>query len=322
MAVLDIEETKEVIEKIVSLQEFPHVSLLFGTYNKHIKLLADMFNVKIIARENLKIYGEKLAVERVFMAIDCIKKHILQHGRVSEPEIQEMIVSFAEIHEKAKIKSKEDGFPVAPRTAGQRKYMEAIRNHEIVFAIGPAGTGKTFLAVAMALDALRQGNVKKIVLVRPAVEAGEKLGFLPGDYQEKIDPYLRPLYDSLYNLIEYNRLQRYIEKGIIEIAPLAYMRGRTLESAFIILDEAQNTTEAQMKMFLTRLGVDSRIVITGDITQIDLVDNTKSGLIHVQQVLSGIDGLCFFYLSKEDIVRHRLVQKIVAAYEKNAESQS
>ncbi|NUM35361.1 MAG: PhoH family protein [Candidatus Brocadiae bacterium] len=318
MSILDIDTTKEVIEKVISLQEFPNVSLLFGSYNKHIKLMKDAFNVKIVARENLRVYGDRIAVERVFMVVDCIKNRILQHNKISESEIEEMIHSFIEVHDQTKSKNKEDIFPVAPRTPGQRRYMEAIRKHEIVFAIGPAGTGKTFLAVAMALDYLRQGDVKKIVLVRPAVEAGEKLGFLPGDYQEKIDPYLRPLYDSLYNLMEYNRLQRYIEKGIVEIAPLAYMRGRTLESAFIILDEAQNTTESQMKMFLTRLGVESRIVVTGDITQVDLAHDERSGLIHAQKVLEGVDGLCFFYLGKEDIVRHRLVQKIVAAYEKDS----
>lgn len=319
--VLELEEEKGSTEKIISLEEFPNISLLFGNYNRNIKLMREAFHVKIIARDNLKVYGEKDAIERVACVVEDIKEKILREKTISETAVEKIIEAHREVVEKdSPGRIVEGTFPIAPRTAGQRKYMQAIRENEIVFAIGPAGTGKTFIAVAMALEALRLGAVKKIVLVRPAVEAGEKLGFLPGDFQAKIDPYLRPLYDSLYTLLDFNRLERYMEKNIIEIAPLAYMRGRTLESSFIILDEAQNTTELQMKMFLTRLGIESRIVVTGDITQVDLPQQERSGLVQAQNLLQAVSGICFHYLSKEDIVRHRLVQKIVEAYEKNGQT--
>ncbi len=202
-----------------------------------------------------------------------------------------------------------------PKTAGQKKYLEAITANDIVFSIGPAGTGKTYLGVAMALEALRSGAVRRIILARPAVEAGEKLGFLPGDYHAKVNPYLRPLYDALNALLEYEHVRRLIDTEVVEVAPLAYMRGRTLDEAFIILDEAQNTTSEQMKMFLTRMGVGSKIVVTGDITQIDLPEGKISGLVQVQSLLKNVPGIAFSYLGKEDIVRHRLVQRIVEAYE-------
>ncbi|MGB9826245.1 MAG: PhoH family protein, partial [Desulfofundulus sp.] len=210
------------------------------------------------------------------------------------------------------------GKQVKPKTLGQKKYIEAIRKHDIVFAIGPAGTGKTYLAVVMAIRALRNKEVSRLVLTRPAVEAGEKLGFLPGDLQEKVDPYLRPLYDSLYDVLGVENTQKYLERHVIEIAPLAYMRGRTLDDAFIILDEAQNTTDQQMKMFLTRLGFGSKAVITGDITQIDLPRGQVSGLVHAQKVLARVDDIAFCYLTGEDIVRHPLVQEIIRAYEEGA----
>ncbi|MDQ7778770.1 MAG: PhoH family protein [Planctomycetota bacterium] len=203
-----------------------------------------------------------------------------------------------------------------PKTEGQRRYMQDIAENDIVFSIGPAGTGKTFLGVAMAIEALRAGSVRKIVLARPAVEAGEKLGFLPGDYQAKVNPYLRPLYDALNALLEYEQVRRLLATEVVEVVPLAYMRGRTLDEAFIILDEAQNTTSEQMKMFLTRMGLGSKIVVTGDITQIDLPEGKISGLVQVQSLFKGIKGIAFSYLGKEDIVRHSLVQKIVEAYEK------
>lgn len=199
---------------------------------------------------------------------------------------------------------------------GQKKYVDALRHHDIVFAIGPAGTGKTYLAVVMAVLALKQKNVRRIILTRPAVEAGEKLGFLPGDLQDKVDPYLRPLYDGLYDVMGGEAASKLMEKGVIEVAPLAYMRGRTLDDAFIILDEAQNTTPPQMKMFLTRIGFGSRAVITGDVTQVDLAAGEFSGLIHAQKVLKNVEGIEFSYLSQLDVVRHPLVQKIINAYER------
>ncbi|MCX8106036.1 MAG: PhoH family protein, partial [Ignavibacterium album] len=205
---------------------------------------------------------------------------------------------------------------VKAKTPGQKKYIQIAQKNDICFAIGPAGTGKTYLAVALAVSALKKGLVKKIILARPAVEAGESLGFLPGDFQEKIDPYLRPLYDALDEMLPTEKLRAYIEKGIVEIVPLAYMRGRTLNNAYVILDEAQNATALQMKMFLTRLGANSKAIITGDITQIDLPSKTKSGLIQAKEILQGISGVGFVYFDKEDVVRHKLVKDIINAYEK------
>ncbi|MBE3578172.1 MAG: PhoH family protein [Limnochordales bacterium] len=208
------------------------------------------------------------------------------------------------------------GRQIVPRTVGQKAYVDAMRKHALVFAIGPAGTGKTYLAVAMAVNALKKKEVARLVLTRPAVEAGEKLGFLPGDLQEKVDPYLRPLYDALYDTLGTDGFQRYMERGLIEVAPLAYMRGRTLDDAFIILDEAQNTTPEQMKMFLTRMGFGSRVVVTGDVTQVDLPKGQESGLLHVQAVLKGVEGVAFIYLDEKDVVRHELVQRIIRAYDR------
>jgi phosphate starvation-inducible PhoH-like protein len=205
---------------------------------------------------------------------------------------------------------------IFPRTVGQHQYIQAIENHDIVFSIGPAGTGKTYLAVAMAVRAMQQREVQRIVLARPAVEAGENLGFLPGDLKEKVDPYLRPLYDALYEMIPADRLRRHLDSHTIEVLPLAFMRGRNLNSAFVILDEAQNTTPAQMKMFLTRLGVNSKAIVTGDITQVDLPSGSQSGLIEIQSILMAIDGISFVYLTEKDVVRHRLVREILRAYQK------
>ncbi|MCL6442956.1 MAG: PhoH family protein, partial [Alicyclobacillus sp.] len=210
------------------------------------------------------------------------------------------------------------GKPVRVKTLGQRRYVEAMKRHDIVFGIGPAGTGKTYLAVAMAVMALKRGDVKRIVLTRPAVEAGENLGFLPGDLQEKVDPYLRPLYDALYDVYGLEQVQRALERGNIEVAPLAYMRGRTLDDSFVLLDEAQNTTQEQMKMFLTRLGFGSKMVITGDVTQIDLPQGRVSGLIEATRILRNISDIAFHFFTGQDVVRHHLVQKIIAAYEGDA----
>jgi phosphate starvation-inducible PhoH-like protein len=204
---------------------------------------------------------------------------------------------------------------VRPKTPGQREYVRTMAEYDVVFAIGPAGTGKTYLAVAMAVNALKQKAVTRIILARPAVEAGESLGFRPGDLREKVDPYLKPLYDALYDMLPAVQIRRYLDTGVIEIAPMAYMRGRTLNNSFVILDEAQNSTTAQMKMFLTRLGVNSKAVITGDITQVDLADKKISGLIQVQDILKGVEGIKFVYLTKKDVVRHQLVQEIIRAYE-------
>jgi len=204
---------------------------------------------------------------------------------------------------------------VRPKTPGQRDYVQAMAEYDVVFSIGPAGTGKTYLAVAMAVNALRQKAVTRIILVRPAVEAGESLGFLPGDLREKVDPYLKPLYDALYDMMPADRIRKFLDTGVIEIVPMAFMRGRTLNNSFVILDEAQNSTTSQMKMFLTRLGVNSKAVITGDITQVDLSDKGSSGLIQVQEILRDVEGIKFVYLTKQDVVRHKLVQEIIRAYE-------
>jgi phosphate starvation-inducible PhoH-like protein len=214
------------------------------------------------------------------------------------------------------------GKPIKAKTIGQKNYVEAIKKNTVVLSVGPAGTGKTFLAVAMAVTALKNKKVNRIVLTRPAVEAGEKLGFLPGDLQNKIDPYLRPLYDALYEMLSYDGYQKYVERGIIEIAPLAYMRGRTLDDSFIILDEAQNTTPEQMKMFLTRLGFNSKAIVTGDITQIDLPRDTRSGLVEAVKVLKNINDINIHYFDERDVVRHKLVQKIIQAYEKHDSEKS
>lgn len=315
------------MEKTISLEDFPNIPLLFGNYNKNIKRMREAFNVRIIARDNLRIYGETQNIEKVSSVVAQIKDQIIKHGTISPMQIEEIIYKLSEKNNNNPSQAKNkrldehnDLVGVVGRTEGQKKYMQCIRENEIVFGIGPSGTGKTFLAVAMALEALKQEKVRKLVLVRPAVEAGEKLGYLPGDFQAKINPYLRPLYDALYNLLDFTTLKHYMTQGIVEIAPLAYMRGRTLESSFIILDEAQNSTESQMKMFLTRLGLNSRIVVTGDVTQIDLNNNETSGLVHAQKILKNVEGICFYYLTKNDIVRHRLVQRIVEAYERDEQS--
>ncbi len=315
------------MERIISLEQFPNVPLLFGNFNSNIKLLREIFNVKIVARDNLKIYGEQENIEKIILVIEEIKDHIHHCGTITRDEILEII----RLHQESQPEESQEESPTIEKkmqrshlavkalTPGQQIYLNAMQKHEIVFAIGPSGTGKTYLAVAMAIECLRKGSLRKIILVRPAVEAGEKLGFLPGDYQAKINPYLRPLYDSLQNLLEYPKLRNYLANDIIEVAPLAYMRGRTLESSFIILDEAQNTTPTQMKMFLTRLGHQSRMVVTGDITQTDLVNQEESGLVHAQKILANVSALSFVYLTKLDIVRHPLVQKIIEAYEKSEE---
>lgn len=308
--------------KIIFVKDIKEAFNLFGSNDENLVIIENEFPVKIIARgERVIIEGERDEVEDVLTIFDNMKKTIERKGNLEKEDILNIIHKLKGLSFHKEEISYENGIPVpsrkkiiVPKTSTQRKYVEAIRKYDIVFAIGPAGTGKTYVAMAMAVSALRSNEVQRIILVRPAVEAGEKLGYLPGTFQEKVDPYLRPLYDALYDMMEVDKFRILIERGIIEVAPLAYMRGRTLNDAFIILDEAQNTTIEQMKMFLTRLGFDSKAVITGDITQIDLPENKLSGLVHVQKILSSIKGIEFVYFDEKDVVRHELVQEIIKAY--------
>ena len=302
---------------------------LFGPRDENIKYLKKYFNVKTSIRGNhLTIIGEKKDIENTNRVIGELQGIIKKGFIVNPSDIDHAIRYLAHAQQSTVEDLYKDQvyiFPskklITPKTGNQKAYVEAIRTHDMVIGIGPAGTGKTYLAMAMALSAYYRKEVSRIILTRPAIEAGEKLGYLPGTLYEKVNPYLRPLYDALYDMLDMDRATRLIEKGIIEIAPLAFMRGRTLNDAFIILDEAQNTAREQMKMFLTRLGFSSKTVITGDVTQIDLPDKRSSGLIQVQTVLKGIQGIRFIYFTGRDVVRHPLVQKIIRAYEKKAQAQ-
>jgi len=305
--------------------EFPPRGLetLFGVHDQNIKYLEALLDVRIDARgQDVSIDGDPKDVETAERIIDDFAELFKEGRQFSDKELRE---AFAQIAED-RAYSLRDYFTkarfnpsgkkqVAPKSANQRRYIEAIQERDVVFGIGVAGTGKTYLAVAMAVQALMQKQVNRIVLARPAVEAGEKLGFLPGDLQEKVDPYLRPLYDALFDLIDYERVTKLLEKRVIEVAPLAFMRGRTLSDAFVILDEAQNTTSEQMKMFLTRIGFGSKAVITGDVTQVDLPTGKRSGLIEAERVLANLEGIEFIYFNEKDVVRHKLVQMIIRAYE-------
>lgn len=307
------------------IMEIPaeHAKNVFGELDSYLKKIEKTLQVETVERDGeLKITGQKTHVERAELILNQLlelsrRKNVIHEQNVnyllslSEPEKTEKYVEM----DKSCICHTIQGKPVKPKTFGQKKYVEAIQNNKIVFGIGPAGTGKTYLAMAMAITAFRNDEVSRIILTRPAIEAGEKLGFLPGDLQSKIDPYLRPLYDALYQIMGPENFQRNMEKGLIEVAPLAYMRGRTLDNAFIILDEAQNTTPAQMKMFLTRIGFDSKVIVTGDSTQKDLPADQKSGLEVAKEVLQGIEDIAFCELTGADVVRHPLVQKIVQAYD-------
>ena len=298
---------------------------LFGVHDQNIKYLESLLDVRVNARgQELTVDGDPKDVETVERILQDFADLFTEGQTFTDKEIRE---AFAQIAED-RAYSLRDYFTkarfnpagkkqVAPKSATQRHYIEAIQDKDIVFGIGLAGTGKTYIAVAMAVQALMQKQVNRIVLARPAVEAGEKLGFLPGDLQDKVDPYLRPLYDALFDLIDYERVTRLLEKRVIEVAPLAFMRGRTISDSFIILDEAQNTTSEQMKMFLTRIGFGSKAVITGDVTQIDLPTGRRSGLIEAERVLANIEGIEFIYFTEKDVVRHRLVQMIVKAYEQH-----
>jgi phosphate starvation-inducible PhoH-like protein len=296
---------------------------LFGVHDQNIKYLESLLDVRIDARgQDVSIDGDPKDVETVERILQDFSDLFKEGKHFTDKELRE---AFAQIAEDRAF-SLRDYFTkarfnpagkkqVAPKSVNQRKYIQAIQDKDVVFGIGVAGTGKTYLAVAMAVQALMQKQVNRIVLARPAVEAGEKLGFLPGDLQDKVDPYLRPLYDALFDLIDYERVTRLLEKRVIEVAPLAFMRGRTLSDAFIILDEAQNTTGEQMKMFLTRIGFGSKAVITGDVTQVDLPTGKRSGLVEAERILSKLEGIEFVYFTDKDVVRHKLVQLIIRAYE-------
>ena len=296
---------------------------LFGVHDQNIKYLESLLSVRIDSRgQDVSIDGDPADVETVERILQDFSDLFKEGKHFTDKELRE---AFAQIAEDRAF-SLRDYFTkarfnpagkkqVAPKSANQRKYIQAIQEKDVVFGIGVAGTGKTYLAVAMAVQALMQKQVNRIVLARPAVEAGEKLGFLPGDLQDKVDPYLRPLYDALFDLIDYERATRLLEKRVIEVAPLAFMRGRTLADAFIILDEAQNTTSEQMKMFLTRIGFGSKAVITGDVTQVDLPTGKRSGLIEAERILANLEDIEFIYFTDKDVVRHKLVQLIIRAYE-------
>ena len=309
------------MERIIEAKSTDTVMSLFGSFDSNIKLIEREMDVRITNRDTqIKIIGE--AAEKTAAVIERLISEIENGEPLTEQNIRYAIFSvnedidFVPPAKGDHICITAKGKTVKCKTMGQKNYIQKIKDNTVVIAIGPAGTGKTYLAVAMAVDAFRRKDVSRIILTRPAVEAGEKLGFLPGDLQMKVDPYLRPLYDALADMLGMENYQKYLERGVIEIAPLAYMRGRTLDDAFIILDEAQNTTTEQMKMFLTRIGFGSKAVITGDVTQIDLPDGKKSGLKEASKVLKNIEGLDFSYLSDKDVVRHPLVQKIIAAYER------
>lgn len=310
-------------ETRVTLDDIGAAAEIFGRHDENLSLIEKTLGVRVVVRgEELVILGPPEQVRQAQRVLKQLQEFYRAGNHLTLHEINYTIKAVKAGMNNALSSLVRDitlvtpgGKQIKPKTFGQQKYIEAIRKHDIVFGIGPAGTGKTYLAVVMAIKALKNKKVKRLILTRPAVEAGEKLGFLPGDLQEKVDPYLRPLYDSLYDVLGIESTQKYLERNIIEIAPLAYMRGRTLDDAFIILDEAQNTTPEQMKMFLTRIGFGSKAVITGDITQIDLPKGQVSGLVNARQVLKNITGIFFHEFAEEDVVRHPLVQKIIRAYD-------
>jgi len=309
-----------IVENKIQLKSDQEASVLFGNHDKNLRIMRDVFGVKIVARNGvLKYEGEFDRVKKLTDVVNSLLEIIRRTGKLDEDDIDIVIADIDRgIDHSIPERSIEvfiKGQPVTPKTEGQAKYVNAISNNDLVFCIGPAGTGKTYLAVSLALSTMKSGYLKKIVLARPAVEAGERLGFLPGDIQAKVNPYLRPLYDAMADMIEIGQVKKYIENDLIEILPLAFMRGRTLDDSFIILDEAQNCTVKQMKTFLTRFGIRTKVVVTGDITQVDLPTGEKSGLIDVQERLKGVYGVDFVYLTRRDIVRHRLVRDIVDAYD-------
>lgn len=317
------------MEQEIFLNSIQDAQILFGKYDQNLKLIEVEMGVAVIRTDSgIKVVGKKANIEKVGEIVEYLLSIVADGREIKKRDVVYALelkkkhedVDFKNLAKKI-IQVPTRGGVITPKTKGQIDYVEAIRKYDIVFGIGPAGTGKTYLAIAMAVNALKKGLVRRIILTRPAIEAGESLGFLPGDIAEKISPYLRPMYDALYEMIDPEKVEQYTEQGIIEIAPLAFMRGRTLNEAFIILDEAQNSTSFQMKMFLTRLGFDSKTVITGDLTQSDLPRGTQNGLAEAQKILSGIDGIKFVQLTGSDVVRHELVQKIIEAYAINTEKQ-
>ncbi len=311
------------VTKSIELEDNSRALELFGEQGRHLEIIGSKLGVEINARGNLiTVTGDRDGTEIALSLLRQLYSLVEQGYPLQQRDVefatgilsQDPAASIAEIFlDQLSIKSGKR--TITPKSLAQKYYVDAIRNNDIVFGIGPAGTGKTYLAMAMAVSALLRNDVSRIIMVRPAVEAGERLGFLPGDLEEKVNPYLRPLYDALYDMLPFDRVGRLLERGVIEVAPLAFMRGRTLNEAFIILDEAQNTTTSQMKMFLTRLGYNSKAVVTGDITQIDLERNQESGLIEAGRLLKSIPGIAFVAFSKEDVVRHPLVRRIIQAYE-------
>ena len=309
-------------EKTVSVSQMSQMHAIFGDFDENINIIQKEYKVSVYSRDSeIRVKGEENAVDKAIEVIGLLISMIGKGEQISDQNVR-YAISMANEGQGDELESlsgscicvSHTGKPIKPKTVGQGKYVECIKKNTVTFGIGPAGTGKTYLAVALAVRAFKAHEVQRIILTRPAVEAGEKLGFLPGDLQNKVDPYLRPLYDALFDMMGSEAFQRNMERGCIEVAPLAYMRGRTLDDSFIILDEAQNTTPEQMKMFLTRLGFNSKMVITGDVTQIDLPDSRRSGLIEATKILKNIDGIAINRFSEKDVVRHRLVQDIVKAY--------
>lgn len=312
-----------IVQKNFIIKEETFERELFGNFDENIKLIEEALKIDVILREgNIVLMGEEKNVNKALKLMTELHQSVSNGKNLDKQSISYSLSLLLEGNED-KLKELEDtivltqkGKAVQPKTLGQKEYINLIKNNDITFGIGPAGTGKTYLAVAMAVKAFKRDEVSRIILTRPAVEAGENLGFLPGDLKDKVDPYLRPLYDALFDMLGADKFNKYLERGLIEVAPLAFMRGRTLDNAFIILDEAQNTTREQMKMFLTRLGFGSKAVVTGDLTQTDLPDNKRSGLLHARDVLKGVEGIGSITLTERDVVRHALVQRIIVAYDK------
>ncbi len=315
----------DITERSVEFYTIEHAMNIFGNYDENIKIIEEAFKVKVLTRgTSIRISGQLDSISKA----ETVLNKLLDIAKQGQSITRQNVLYLVGLSNEQQLEKADEiltdyvcltakGKQIKYKTHGQKIYVGEIKKNDIVFGIGPAGTGKTFLAVAMAVTAFRNKEVDRIILTRPAVEAGEKLGFLPGDLQNKVDPYLRPLYDGLYEIMGADLYMKYLERGMIEIAPLAYMRGRTLDNSFIILDEAQNTTPEQMKMFLTRIGFNSKAVITGDITQVDLPGDKKSGLREVTKILSDIEGISFVNLTEKDVVRHELVQKIIVAYDKH-----
>ena len=304
----------------ITLEQPEKKLALFGSADRYLRMIRDTFGVQLVSREDeIRLSGDKEQVSKAAAVLEQMQRKLRRQDWLSAEDVGQAISKAADDHRERtadEIDVYAKGHAVKPKTDGQRRYIEAMNTHDLTFCVGPAGTGKTYLAVAVAASLLKRGLAKRIVLARPAVEAGERLGFLPGDLQAKVNPYLRPLFDALHDMMDFEQVKRFMVNDVIEVIPLAFMRGRTLNDSVIILDEAQNTTAAQMLMFLTRLGHDSKMIVTGDVTQIDLPENVSSGLVDAMHKLKGIKGIALIELERGDIVRHRLVQNIVNAYER------